>query len=257
VLNYKLHIIMFRCTLECILTLPGIIHYIGSDRIGQFCNRLRAQSPLWRPSILGTWDRHCDERYRDWNDERFDKGFIDFRDLVESNLEPEPRTSTPVKIPLRLMAEFCLSQDIWLDEDIITEELASQLGKKYPFKKIFETSQAILSVLPERTQTDEDECWWSFCTKLFPEDAFVNAMNTDQEDDKDNEGEDCDITSDPADGGFTTRYICREHLRIKVLLIRRNVRTLEAEEEYLTKEQYLGILKRIMTLGMQELKALV
>ncbi|KAF8420426.1 hypothetical protein EV426DRAFT_576365 [Tirmania nivea] len=229
----------------------------ASDRIGQFCNKLRAQSPQWKPSILGMWDRRCNERYLDWNDERYDKGFIDFRELVQSDLESEPLAPTPVdKIPLRLMAEFCLSQDIWLNEDLITD-LAYQLDTKYPFKKIFETSQAILSVLSEQTQIDEDNYWWSFYIKLSPEDAFVYTMDTDQADDEDDEDVDCDVTSNSQDEGFTTGCVCRRHLRIKVVLIRRNVKTLEAEEEYLTQEQYLGIIRRVMVLEMKELKTLV
>jgi len=210
---------------------------------------------------MGMWDKRCDERYLDWNDERFDKGFIDFRELVQSELESEVSSPTPVdKIPLRLMAEFCLSQDIWLDENLITEELAHELDTKYPFKKIFETSQAILSILPERTQIDEDGCLWSFYIKLSPEDAFVGAMDMDQVDDEDDEGDEdmgCDITSNSQDEGFTTGCVCRRHLRIKVVLMRRNVKTLKVEEEYLTQEHYLGIIKRMMTLGMQELKTLV
>ena len=204
------------------------------------------------------WDRRCDERYLGWNDERFDKGFIDFRKLVQSDLESEALSPTPVdKIPLRLMAAFCLSQDIWLDEDLITEELAYELDTKYPFKKIFETSQAILSVLPERTQIDENGCLWGFYIKLSPENAFVNAMDMSQVDGEDDEDMDCEITSDSQDEGFTTGCVCRKHLRIKVVLIRRNVKTLKVEEEYLTQEQYLGIIKRIMALRMQELKTLV
>ncbi|RPB23633.1 hypothetical protein L211DRAFT_849620 [Terfezia boudieri ATCC MYA-4762] len=229
-----------------------------SDRIAQFCNRLRAQSPQWKPSIQGMWDRRCDERYLDWNNERFNKGFIDFRELAQSDLQFEPLSSTPVdQIPLRLMAEFCLSQDIWLDEDLITEELAYELDVNYPFKKIFETSQAILSVIPERTQIDEGGCLWNFYIRLSPEEAFVEVMDADQADDEDDEEVDCDITSNTQDEGFTTGCICRKHLRIKVVLKRRNVKTQEVIEEYLTQEQYLGIIKQMMVLEIQELKALV
>ncbi|RPB25814.1 hypothetical protein L211DRAFT_874086 [Terfezia boudieri ATCC MYA-4762] len=114
------------------------------------------------------------------------EGFIDFRELAQSDLEFEHLPPTPVdQIPLRLMAEFWLSQDIWLDEDLITEELAYELDINYPFKKIFETSQAILSVIPEGTQIYEGDCLWNFYIRLFPEDAFVEAMDTDQADNED------------------------------------------------------------------------
>ncbi|KAF8429899.1 hypothetical protein BGX38DRAFT_1232796 [Terfezia claveryi] len=231
----------------------------GSDRIAQFCNRLRAQSPQWKPSIQGMWDRRCDEKYLDWNNERFNKGFIDFRELAQSHLEFESLSPTPVdQIPLRLMAEFCLSQDIWLDEDLITEELAYELDINYPFKKIFETSQAILSVIPAGTQNDEGDCLWNFYIRLSPEDAFVEAMDTDQADDsEDDEDMDCDMTSNSQDEGFTTGCVCKRHLRTKVVLIRRNVKTQEVTQEYLTQEQYLGIIRRMMVLEIQDLKALV